>query len=376
MSDKPESSKTRLEEHLIQPFFQKDFLSELPEEVAYRIIAYLTPSDLTSGRIVTGYRDRYNHDALRVWKIDDAQPAFTINGHMGYISTFQVSDDGNYIVSGANDGMVRVWCGQTGARLHVLQGHTSTVRCMSLHGTTLVSGSYDQTLRVWDLVDWKCLHILTGHLGMVWCEQFGGIRVVSGASDGTVKVWNVQTGECLQTLTGHTDAVESLLFEPERDLVASASLDATIRVWDVRRGTCIAILLSHQRYFYGMQLRENRLVACYAYLDVGVWDIRDGGSCIHRLQDVNGHTSTITSLQWLDSGLLVTGSDDGLVKLWDVDKGIFVRVLVRLQSGRSGGRVWRCRLKATETLLVCAVGLQNRTGDTKLILIDFDASYP
>ncbi|CAJ0919401.1 unnamed protein product, partial [Mesorhabditis belari] len=47
MSDKPESSKTRLEEDIIEPLFQKDFLSQLPEEIAYRIIAYLTPCDLT-----------------------------------------------------------------------------------------------------------------------------------------------------------------------------------------------------------------------------------------------------------------------------------------------------------------------------------------
>ncbi|CAJ0920945.1 unnamed protein product, partial [Mesorhabditis belari] len=195
MSDKPESSKTRLEEHLIQPLFQKDFLSELPEEVAYRIIAYLTPCDLTdrdehvvtclqihSGRIVAGY-----HHALRVWNVDDAQPVFTVTGQMGVVKTSQVSDDGKYIVSGSSDKMVRVWCGQTGAQLHVLQGHTREVWCMSLHGTTLVSGSCDETLRVWDIVDGKCLHILTGHFGLAWCVQFDGIRVVVPAGDFTVK---------------------------------------------------------------------------------------------------------------------------------------------------------------------------------------------
>ncbi|CAJ0960968.1 unnamed protein product, partial [Mesorhabditis belari] len=491
MSDKPESSKTQLEGDIIEPLLQKDFLSQLPEEIAFHIIAYLTPWDLTvcSGvsrtwqriceddrtwrqkclekgyvkfdapscrflggwatnraneqagitifshmdlqeahqnrrereiaygqcfersswkslylrkkRIISNWRSRpiqsstvlKSHDeyairypqihsgrivtrsdgyTLPVWNVDDAQPALTLTGHMGAVSTSQVSDDGKYVVSGSTDRTVRVWCGQTGAQRHVLQGHTSEVYCMSLHGTTLVSGSRDGTLRVWDIVDGKCLHILTGHLRMVNCVQFDGIRAVSCAFDFTVKVWNVETGECLHTLTGHTDSVYSLLFEPKRDLVVSGSWDQTIRVWDVRRGTCIAILLCLRRGYIGVQLRGNVLVACYDNSEV--WDIRDGGSCIHRLQGVNGHTSTIIAFQLLDSRLLVTSSFDGSVKLWDVDKGIFVRDLVRLESDGFGSPIWH--LEATETLLVCSVGSQTGTEDRKLILIDFDASYP
>ncbi|CAJ0960825.1 unnamed protein product, partial [Mesorhabditis belari] len=468
MSDKPESSKTQLEEDIIEPLFQKDFLSHLPEEVASRIIAHLTPRDLMTcagvsrtwqriceddrtwrqkclekgyvkldapsfrflggwatnraneeagitifshmdlqdahqnrrereiaygqcyersswkslylrkQRIISNWRSRpiqsstvlkghdqhamnylqvqsgrivtfYHDNTLRIWNVDDAQPALTLTGHMGFVRTSEVSDDGKYIVSGAYDRTLRVWCGQTGVQRDVLQGHTSVVYCTILHGTTLVSGSSDQTLRVWDIVDGKCLHIFAGHLGMVGCVQFDGKWVVSGADDSTVKVWNVQTEECLHTLTGHTEPIYLLLFEPERDLVVSGSLDTTIRVWDVRRGTCIAIFVGHGSLSLGMQLRGNILVGSYANSDVGVWDIRDGGSWIHGLQGGNGHTSPITSLQWLDSGLLVTISYDGSVKLWDVDKGIFVRDLVRLQSGGSGGgslNPWRRRTLA------------------------------
>ncbi|CAJ0920971.1 unnamed protein product, partial [Mesorhabditis belari] len=484
MSDKPESSKTQLEEDIIQPLVQKDFLSQLPEEVAYSIIAYLTPCDLTvcagvsrrwqriceddrtwqkkclekgyvkfdapsfrflggwatnraneeagitipshmdlqeahqnrrerevaygqcyersswkslylrKQRIISNWRSRpiqsstvlKGHDeyairfpkihsdrivadsydnTLQVWNVDDAQPAFALTGHMGLVHTSQVSDDGKYIL-GHSSSSVRVWCGQTGVQRHILRGHTDSVRCMRLHGTTLVSGSDDGTLRVWDLVDGKCLHILAGHLGIVRCVQFDGRRVVSGANDCTVKVWNVQTGECLQTLTGHTKLVYALL--PQRDLVISKGWDRTMRVWDLRRATCIAILVTHQSSDSDFQLRGNFLVSFDTYSDVGVWDIRDGGSCIRRLQGVNGH---ITSLQLLGSGLLVTTSYDCSVQVWDVDKGTFVRDLVRLDR-----HSWRWHCQATETLLVCAGESENRDGGTKLILIDFDTSYP
>lgn len=45
---------------------------------------------------------------------------------------------------------------------------------------------------------------------------------------------------------------------------------------------------------------------------------------MYRLHGPNGHTSAITSLQFLDNGVVVTSGDDGAVKLWDVMKGGFL----------------------------------------------------
>lgn len=66
---------------------------------------------------------------------------------------------------------------------------------------------------------------------------------------------------------------------------------------------------------------------------------------------------------------VVTSSDDGTVKLWSLQTGEFIRNLVTLESGGSGGVVWR--VKASNTQLVCASGSRNGTEDTKLIVINF-----
>ncbi|CAJ0921184.1 unnamed protein product, partial [Mesorhabditis belari] len=264
-----------------------------------------------SGRIVT----TSDYHTLQVWNVDDAQN--------GPGDSYQVSEDGKYIVStGFQRGTVDVLCGQT----------------------------------VWDIVDGKCLHILAGEAWYVNYLQFDGIRVVFDGRDCTVKVWHLHTEKCLHTLTGHTSEVTSLLFEPERDLVVSGSRDGTIRVWDVQRGTCITHLVLHEwspLLSIKVQLRGNILASKMSDIphdpEVKVWDIREGGSCLHHLHGGNGHTSLITSLQLLDSGLLVTASDD-VVKLWDAEKGIFVRDLIRLQYQN---RI--LDLKATETWLVCGV---------------------
>lgn len=81
------------------------------------------------------------------------------------------------------------------------------------------------------------------------------------------------------------------------------------------------------------------------------------------------HQSAVTCLQF-NNRFVITSSDDGTVKLWDVRTGEFIRNLVALESGGSGGVVWRIR--ANDTKLVCAVGSRNGTEETKLLVLDFD----
>ena len=83
----------------------------------------------------------------------------------------------------------------------------------------------------------------------------------------------------------------------------------------------------------------------------------------------NKHQSAVTCLQF-NKNFVNTSSDDGTVKLWHLKTGEFIRNLVTLESGGSGGVVWRIR--ASNTKLVCAVGSRNGTEETKLLVLDFD----
>ena len=65
-----------------------------------------------------------------------------------------------------------------------------------------------------------------------------------------------------------------------------------------------------------------------------VWDVKKG-YCIHTLHGPNKHMSAVTSLQFTDN-FVVTSSDDGSVKLWDIKTGLFIRDLVCLDGGGNG----------------------------------------
>ncbi|XP_038055611.1 F-box/WD repeat-containing protein 7-like [Patiria miniata] len=311
-------------------------------------------------RIVSGSDD----NTLKVWSATTGKCLRTLVGHTGGVWSSQMSN--NIIISGSTDRTLKVWNADTGQCIHTLYGHTSTVRCMHLHGSKVVSGSRDATLRVWDIETGQCLHVLMGHVAAVRCVQYDGRRVVSGAYDYTVKVWNPDNEECLHTLQGHTNRVYSLQFDGVH--IVSGSLDTSIRVWDAETGECKHTLMGHQSLTSGMELKDNILVSGNADSTVKIWDITSG-QCLQTLQGPNKHQSAVTCLQF-SKKFVITSSDDGTVKLWDLHTGEFIRNLVTLESGGSGGVVWRVR--ANQTKLVCAVGSRNGTEDTKLLVLDFD----
>ncbi|XP_052794384.1 F-box/WD repeat-containing protein 7-like isoform X2 [Mya arenaria] len=320
----------------------------------------ITCLEFFGSRVVSGSDD----NTLKVWSALTGKCLRTLVGHTGGVWSSQMQ--GNIIISGSTDRTLKVWNADTGQCMHTLYGHTSTVRCMHLCGTKVVSGSRDATLRVWNVETGQCLHVLMGHVAAVRCVQYDGRRVVSGAYDYMVKVWDPETETCLHTLQGHTNRVYSLQFDGVH--IVSGSLDTSIRVWDVETGNCLHTLIGHQSLTSGLELKDNILVSGNADSTVKVWDITTG-QCLQTLQGSNKHQSAVTCLQF-NKKFVITSSDDGTVKIWDLKSGDFLRNLVTLDSGGSGGVVWRVR--CSNTKLVCAVGSRNGTEETKLLVLDFD----
>jgi WD40 repeat protein len=63
-----------------------------------------------------------------------------------------------------------------------------------------------------------------------------------------VKIWNVQDGDCLKTFAGHAKLVQSVSFNSQGNLLASASQDGTIKLWDMETGQCLKTLRSDRPY--------------------------------------------------------------------------------------------------------------------------------
>ncbi|EIM80293.1 WD40 repeat-like protein [Stereum hirsutum FP-91666 SS1] len=262
------------------------------------------------------------------------------------------------VVSGGCDKMVRVWDLKSGHCIYVLQGHTSTVRCLKvLHNRPIaVTGSRDSTLRVWDVQKGKMIRTLQGHTQSVRALDVCGNKVVSGSYDCTCRLWDVDTGECIHVFTGHFHQIYSVAFDGER--VASGGLDTTVRVWDARTGQCLTLLQGHTALVCQLQLSASLLVTGGA----------DGRVITFALSDftvrnrIAAHDSSVTALQFdADFGWLVTGGNDGRVRLFEVETGNYVREMSEVSES-----VWKVVFRRE----VCAV-MCKRAGKTVVEIWSF-----
>ncbi|GAA5880440.1 hypothetical protein JCM3774_005192 [Rhodotorula dairenensis] len=241
--------------------------------------------------------------------------------------------DGAVLVSGGCDRTVRVWDVETGYCIHVLTGHTSTVRCLRVLDARplAVSGSRDGTVRVWDIDRGRAVHVLNGHTSSVRAIDVWDNLAVSGSYDATCRLWNVDTGECLHVFRGHLSKIYSVAFDGIR--VVTGSLDSTVRVWSPKDGTMIALLQGHSILVGQLQLdpRTHSLVTGGSDGRVLVFSL-ESYRLVHAL---DAHSTSVTCLQ-VDSKFIVTGGNDGRVKLWDFRTGAYIRDLCDPSVG-----IWR-----------------------------------
>ena len=63
----------------------------------------------------------------------------------------------------------------------------------SADGFRALSGARDGIVRLWDVESGRCLRVLEGHTGAVWCVAWSadGRRAFSGDDKGGIRVWDL-----------------------------------------------------------------------------------------------------------------------------------------------------------------------------------------
>ena len=98
---------------------------------------------------------------------------------------------------------------------------------LSPDGQSIVSGSEDGKIRMWNTMTGETVAgPFTGHTDWVMSVAFSrdGLHIVSGSDDQTIHVWNAMTGEKIAgPFAGHTDWVRSVAFSPDSQHIVSGS---------------------------------------------------------------------------------------------------------------------------------------------------------
>ncbi len=264
------------------------------------------------GKIVSGSDD----GTVRVWDMEGKELA-VCKGHEDLIRSVCVTKDGK-IVSGSDDGTVRVW-DMEGKELAKCRGHEGWVTsvCVTADGK-IVSGSRDKTVRAWDMQG-KTLVICRGHESSVYsvCVTKDG-KIVSASADSTARVWDMQ-GKEVAICRGHENSIFSVCVTADGKIV-SGSYDKTIRVWDMQ-GKELAIVRGHEDWVYSICLtNDGQIVSGSNDRTVRVWDMQD-----KELAICWGHVGGVLSVCVTDDGKIVSGSADKTVCVWDI--GLLGRIV-------------------------------------------------
>lgn len=327
----------------------------------------------------------------------------TLSGHNHYINHVSVTNDGQYIVSIAQDGVVKVWELANGMEINSFFAGFSHELILSPNGQSAITVSTDGVMTQWDMKQGTKISPLDvygyplmispngRYLVIAWqstlrfwdlveCRSYGDIlkhrsfsvdynsyykliavtpditHAISADDDHSLKVWNLMSGREKCTLCGgHDSKVTRVVISPDGRRAVSTSgkpyaKNSTLVVWDLEKGTILHTLKRNSPQVNALAITPdgNRIVAGIWGGAIEVWNIESG----FNLCTLKGHDGWIWSVAITpDSKYAVTGSFDRTLKVWNLEN-----LKTPRKSYGHSGQVWSIVLSQKYQ---CAISASN-----------------
>ncbi|OAX35239.1 WD40 repeat-like protein [Rhizopogon vinicolor AM-OR11-026] len=191
------------------------------------------------------------------------KPHHTMRGHTERVGGVAHLPDRRRTITCSYDGSIRLWDMERGIQIgDEWQDDSNKTPVLSIalppNGETVVSGSSNGIVRLWDAETRKVIARWKGHTSCVWsvCWSADGERVMSGS-------WDANTGKLRSTIK-HEDAVRSLAWISDQKKLISGSWDGSIRIFDTATWQGIVVLKGHTDLVYSESLslfQNDRLLA-------------------------------------------------------------------------------------------------------------------
>jgi WD40 repeat protein/serine/threonine protein kinase len=295
-----------------------------------------------------------DHSA-RLWRVADGSQLATFVGHDAAVFHARFIDE-TRMVTGADDGCVRLWQLRKPDTSELLTRHSNAITALDVHRGRVASASADD-VRIVELGERTMVELRSP--AAVWSLAFvaNGEQLVTGSFDGNARLWSSHGGSPLRTFVGHREAVLRVAVDPSGRWLATGSYDTDLRLWDLDRPRLRHSLEGHgaQVSDITLDVAERRIAtashdgnvrlwnadarelatlrtgnAIYsvafspddAYLaagtssgDVALWQLDD-----QQLRTLKGHESTVWQVVFDGTGRrLASASLDGTVRIWSVD---------------------------------------------------------
>ncbi|OXG44894.1 coatomer beta' subunit [Cryptococcus neoformans Bt120] len=131
---------------------------------------------------------------VKVWSLGNSVPNFSLEAHekgVNYVDYYHGGDK-PYIVTTGDDRLVKIWDYHSKSCVQTLESHTANVSFAIFHPSLpiIVSGSEDGTVKIWHSSTYRLENTLSYGLERAWCVAYkkSGNEVAVGFDEGAVVV--------------------------------------------------------------------------------------------------------------------------------------------------------------------------------------------
>ncbi len=215
--------------------------------------------------------------------------------------------------------------------------HDHHITALISNNQYYITGCKDTHVRIFDRQSNERLFLCKGHekpvtsLSFLQCSNGEELFVVSGSWDGTAKIWNLSTGFCCATLDGHENTVSVQGLPP---VVAATSTSSSSSISNSSSGSSSAALTSSTitaKLATGSAgVASGNSISDYKIRIYELTYDQNNAILSSTLQSTisNDHQGPIRSLAFDQKlQLLLSSSNDGSVKLRDIQTGSCVQTL-------------------------------------------------
>lgn len=321
----------------------------------------------TSQQLVSGSID----GEIKIWNINDSRVLRNLTGVVQSVTGCKILANENQIITSNNDNYVRFWNMVDGSTPEVVATDIGSIFSIAVSpdGKYVAAGGEGFEGNTISIIEYETLEhrIIQGHMGIVTSVEFSydSQHIISAASD-TVKIFDVKSGKEISKFTADNDNyISSIASHPYEDIVAIGDYEKNIYLWDISKNQQVFSISLHDKKISALKfsITGDTLISASEDGSIRLWDSKSG-MLLKKIDDAengqpvltlavspdgqtlasggydntiylrnlardcqlitripNAHANIVALLSYTsDSRVIMSGSTDGMVKLWDLEE--------------------------------------------------------
>ncbi|HUG70286.1 MAG TPA: c-type cytochrome domain-containing protein [Pirellulaceae bacterium] len=266
-----------------------------------------------------GYRN------VKFWQRARNAHKLDIAGIESPVKSIAVSPDGKWLAMAEEGGKLKLFEMSTGTLARTMDGHPggATSVAFSTDSSKLVSGGQDKSLRVWNVADGQAAgSVETPAVVTAVVFAAANVQIATAGADNIIRVWALPDPQAAAALKAAADKAageEAAAVKVAADKTTAALAAAEKAKSETEEDKAAAEKANAEKTAADKDAADKAAVAKAA--------AEKAAAPIMPLKELTGHAGPVTSLAAIlpTPTQIASGSQDGTLRVWDVNGGNMVR---------------------------------------------------